>query len=572
MDERDRRPADGPARRGASVLRRRAARATAALAAAVVAVGLAVLAGWRWNVAGLMTVIPGAISMKANTAIAFVALALAVLVLHRTPPSAPRRALGAALAVLAMAIGALTLAEYLLGVNLGIDELLFRDPAATGAVPPGRLAPITAVNVVLLGIALLLSHVSRAPRFGVAHVLVLLAFLAGFQGLVGYVLGTTHTYGIAAWSQMAVHTTALFVLTCTAIFLSRPEGGLMAIATSPSAGGRLARALVASAILVPPLVGWLALQGERHGFWDPDFTTLLRVVGNSVFFAGLVWRNAAALHRLDLARDAAEAERARSFEALRSALRARDEFLTVASHELKTPLTALRLQVARFRSLAEAAPESPQVRALHDAVVTAERQVTRLAALASEIVDVAALSAGSVEVAPEALELAPFLADCVAAAAAALSAARCPVEIRVPPGVRARGDRRLLADVLRRILHNAATHAPGALVVLAARVDGDAVVVEVTDAGPGIALGDQARIFERFERAVADADKNPGFGVGLYVARQILRAHGGELSVRSAPPARGATFSFRLPAAAGARAAVPATGSAPAARDAQSVR
>jgi signal transduction histidine kinase len=345
---------------------------------------------------------------------------------------------------------------------------------------------------------------------------------------------------------MAVHTTVLFVLVCAAMFLSRPERGLMEIVTSGTAGGRLARRLVASAMLVPPVVGWLARQGERHGFYDANFTTLLRVVGNSVFFTMLVWRNAAALHRVDLARDAAEASRVRSHDAMRSALRARDEFLTVASHELKTPLTTLRIQLARIRSHATSAPPSPLTRAILDGAATAEKQVGRLAALANEMVDVAALSAGSIELALEDFDVASWLAACVEASAPALSSARCSVEFRAPGGLRVRGDRTLLGDVLRRILHNAATHAPGFPVVVEARAAGDDVLVEVTDPGPGIARADQERIFERFERAVTDVDKTPGFGVGLYVARQIVRAHGRELAVRSGP-AGGATFWFALP-------------------------
>ncbi|HET9598139.1 MAG TPA: HAMP domain-containing sensor histidine kinase [Anaeromyxobacteraceae bacterium] len=532
----------------AAVARARAVRASGWLAGVVAAGAAAVLAGWALDVPALKSIAPGYITMKANTAVAFLVQAAALLVLRRAPASAGARALGAALAAVAAAIGLLTLYEYLSGRTLPLDELLFADPEGrTGRFPPGRLAPITAVNFALLGVAITLSHARRTPAYRAAHVLVLLAFVAGFQGLVGYVLGSTYAYGVAFWSQMALHTTAFFVLLCAAAFLSRPDQGLMGIATSDTAGGKLARSLVASAVLVPPVVAWLALAGERLGLYDQNFTTLFRVVGNSVFFAGIVWRNAAALHRVDLARDEATAARLRSHEAMRAALRARDEFLTVASHELKTPLTTLRLQLGRFRALAGAAPPSPLAQAVLDGAVAAERQVARLAALSDEILEVSTLSAGSVQLAAEEVDVGPCLASAVEASGATLSAARCTVGLRVEDGLRVRADRRLLVEVLRRLLHNTATHAPGARVEVRARREGEAVVVEVADEGPGIAPADQERIFERFERAVADADKTPGFGVGLYVARQIVRAHGGELWVESAP-GRGATFSFALPA------------------------
>jgi two-component system, OmpR family, sensor kinase len=90
--------------------------------------------------------------------------------------------------------------------------------------------------------------------------------------------------------------------------------------------------------------------------------------------------------------------------------------------------------------------------------------------------------------------------------------------------------------------------APSSTQHLHADGQGATVAIEVRDRGPGIAAADQARIFERFERAVPDGNKMSGFGLGLYIARELARAHGGDLTLRSAPGA-GATFVLTLPAA-----------------------
>jgi signal transduction histidine kinase len=118
------------------------------------------------------------------------------------------------------------------------------------------------------------------------------------------------------------------------------------------------------------------------------------------------------------------------------------------------------------------------------------------------------------------------------------------VRVEVDPALAVRADRVRIEQVLVNLLGNAAKYAAGGAVVVRARGDGAAVEVEVEDAGPGIAPEAQERIFRRFERAVADRHVS-GLGLGLYIGREIARAHGGDLSVRSAP-GRGATFVLRF--------------------------
>ncbi len=134
---------------------------TAGLLAALT--GVLVLAGWAFDVAVLRGVLPGLVEMKANTALGLLA-AGASLVLLRADGGPGRRA-GRVLAAAAALVGLLTLAEYLSGAGLGIDELLVRDPRTPADAHPGRMAPTTAANFVLVGLALLLLD---APGGGAA--------------------------------------------------------------------------------------------------------------------------------------------------------------------------------------------------------------------------------------------------------------------------------------------------------------------------------------------------------------------------------------------------------------------
>jgi signal transduction histidine kinase len=235
------------------------------------------------------------------------------------------------------------------------------------------------------------------------------------------------------------------------------------------------------------------------------------------------------------------------------AVRARDEFISIASHELKTPLTPLRLRVQQLlRVVGEGEGPVPRER-LERAAGDLDRHVGRFTKLVENLLDVSQISAGRLalrEVRPTALSV--VIADALERAGDDLAAAGCAVRLECEPGVAARVDRGRLEQVLVNLLTNVAKYAPGAPAVVRCARDGAGVVrLEVEDGGPGVDAAHHDRIFSRFERAVDDPRAVAGLGLGLYIAREIARAHGGELTLRHAPSG-GALFVVRLPAATAA--------------------
>src|SRR3990170_4907999 len=221
-----------------------------------------VLAGWLLDKPLLKSVLPGYVAMKANTAIGFALVALALWLLEGRTAAPWRRRVVLGCALVVAALGAASLAEDLLGTNLGIDQLFFLEPAgAFGTTSPGRMAPLTAVSFVLLGTALW--SVSRPRAVLAAQALGAPIAEIGLLNLIGYLFEAEAFYRFGPYTQMAVPTAAAFVALGVAVLCVRPDAGLMRTVTSETAGGLIVRRLLLPATLLPVALEWLVLQGQR---------------------------------------------------------------------------------------------------------------------------------------------------------------------------------------------------------------------------------------------------------------------------------------------------------------------
>ncbi|WP_433927047.1 AAA family ATPase [Sorangium cellulosum] len=240
---------------------------------------------------------------------------------------------------------------------------------------------------------------------------------------------------------------------------------------------------------------------------------------------------------LDIARLYAEAQ---------EAIRRRDEFLLVASHELKTPLTSLQMQAHLMERLlgryqrAEVAPER-----IDASLQVISRQIARLGRLVDELLDATRLNAGRVTLARAPVDLAALAREVVERMGQQLVSARCRVQLELDEPVVGRWDPSRLEQVLGNLLSNAMKYGAGGLIHVVVRRDEGRALLSVRDHGMGIDEADHARIFERFERAVS-VQNFGGLGLGLYIVRWIVTSHGGTIRVESRPGA-GATFLVELP-------------------------
>jgi PAS domain S-box-containing protein len=276
--------------------------------------------------------------------------------------------------------------------------------------------------------------------------------------------------------------------------------------------------------------GWRRRKdGSR--FWASVVLTAIRNSSGELLGFAKVTRDLTDRHRLDDER----LHRARAEEAVRL----RDEFLSIASHELKTPLTTIQIELQGLQELATGDER------LAKRLGRAARNADRLAALIDSLMDVSRLAVGGLTLKPEPLDLSKLVSQLAEWLRPSASKVGCQLAFSTSGSIHGCWDRLRLEQVVLNLCANAFKYGAGKPVWLSVSREDDQALIEVSDAGSGIPERDLERIFGRFERAASQRHYG-GLGLGLYVSREIVEAHHGTISARNLPEG-GARFTVRLP-------------------------
>jgi PAS domain S-box-containing protein len=290
-----------------------------------VAVGMLGLIGWTLDITVLKSVIPGQVIIKPNAAIALVLCGCSLWLLRSQdaqPPPGTRKGVARVLAFVVALLGLLSLSEHLFGWDLGIDQLFFLDEnpwEAFGSVRPGLMAPITALDFLLIGLALLWldrTIVFRSRRYGLAQFLAFAANTGAIVGLLDFVLAS-HT----SYTHIALQTAVSLFVVSFAVACARTGEGLGALFASSSDGGMLTRRLWPATIGVPLLIGTLSWKAYSVGLFSEWSGITVMIVAMITLLAGLTVWSGQSIDRSDAERREAEGSLYRSEEELREAQR-----------------------------------------------------------------------------------------------------------------------------------------------------------------------------------------------------------------------------------------------------------
>jgi diguanylate cyclase (GGDEF)-like protein len=306
-----------------------------------------VLAGWIFGIPALTSIVPGLVSMKTNTALAFLMLSAALCAAAEGRWPGWQRWLAVAAAV----AGSSSLFEYVSGISLGIDQALFRDPVRS--LYPGRMAPVSAVNFLLLATALLIPSTRRGNyvKEGLALLLALSATLA----IVGYIYGVPTFYGVisTSLSPMALHTGASFLTLAIGFLIIPRQEGFIHVLRGPSIAAMAARYMLLPATLVPVVLGGLFIR-SRWNLGHPHLVMALSVVSDIVLLVILIWLFALMVRRVELER--AVIQRQAETDQL-TGIYNRRHFETSLDQEIErarrygSPLSLLMIDVDNFKLL-----------------------------------------------------------------------------------------------------------------------------------------------------------------------------------------------------------------------------
>jgi PAS domain S-box-containing protein len=276
----------------------------------VIVVGAVGLTGWLLDISSFKTVLPGLVTMKANTGICLMLLGTSLFLLENENASGPIRRIAQMLAAFSALVGALSLSEHVFGWNLGIDQLLFRESLSeAGPSFPGRMGPAACLDFLLLGSSLVLIDWKNRRDLWLSPYLAAASMPITLLAFLSYFYGVQPISSLTIYSSIALHTVGAFLALCAGILLARPAREFMPSLLSSTPGAILARRLLPAALLLPPFLGWLAVLGRKANLYGPHYGTAWVVTMLASVFSLLIVLAARAVNT-------SEAERARGERAL----------------------------------------------------------------------------------------------------------------------------------------------------------------------------------------------------------------------------------------------------------------
>lgn len=486
--------------------------------------GCCVIIGWIFNITVLKSVLPDLVAVKSNTAVAFILIGIS-LWFCKKDISQPAKYIAQICALLVVVIGLLSLSEYLFGWDLGIDQLFFKESITVGTSNPGRMAPSTAFNFFIIGVALILINMSVCIL--TSQLIALLALMIGFLNFIGYIYGVEAFYSIANYTQMAVSTAAAFIIVGIGIFFIKYEQGLAKTISSKNTGSKMARRLVFIVLLVIPLIGWLRLAGQHMGLYETEFGTAALVSINTFILIVVIWINANWLNKIDI-------EQKQMQEKLLTAERliAIGQFSGNIAHEIRNPLATIDSSVFYLKEKLKDAEEK-----VKEHLNRIKSSTDSASAIIQSVLNMTRMKEPQLETG----NLTNFISD-------AVTSLKLPDTINVIQNfyegqIIINTDREQIYIVFKNIIKNAieAMDYKGTLTITARKTPDDKIEISFADTGSGIAPENISKIFEPLFTT-----KAKGIGFGLSMSKMIVEKHHGTIEAKSVS-GKGTTITVKLP-------------------------
>lgn len=270
--------------------------------------GVLFLIGWAFNISLLKSPESSFSTIKSNVALSFILLGVSLWLQQSNRVNTNYRIVAQVLAAIAAVIGILTIGEYIFNINLGLDQILFKEaPGALYTSSPNRMAFTAAVNLVIAGTALILMDYVRTRK--TAQYLAVLGGVITLLAILGYAYNSPLFYNpLPNYTRIAIYATFVFLLVFSGIIIAHPNKGFMKILTSQNLGSYLLRRFLPVVIILPVLLGWIWLVGENLGYYDPAFGYALYTISTILFLTAFLWYVSHSINVIDIRREKMELE------------------------------------------------------------------------------------------------------------------------------------------------------------------------------------------------------------------------------------------------------------------------
>lgn len=507
---------------------------------AVICIGGLVMAGWLLHVQILKSAGRGFIAMNPLSALLFIIAGYGLIQAGQRSRKRPD-IIVMICGVIVVLGGAAKIAECAFGVDLNLDQMLFRRQVASlGPYGPNEIAMNTALNFICCGAALLLLDVQTKSGLRPAQTFVIIAGLMALLALIGYGYRVLPLYSFGSQLPMALNSAICFELFAIAALAVRPSRGLMMVITNDTTGGAMARRLLPAAIFIPLVLGALLFSSEKHGFFATESGISLFAFAIIVLFTAVIWWNAKLLFWAEEERLQAMEKLKRTTMDLERSNTELQQFAYVASHDLTEPLR----MVVSYLELLNSRAEEKLGEEEREFIGYASDGARRMQLLIQDLLAYARVDTRGRPLEPTDCER--VLAAALVNLKVAIAESQTAVEHNALPTVQ--GDAMQLTQVFQNLIGNAikfhGKQSPK-IHVGVQRQDGE-WVFHVRDNGIGIDPKNFERIFVLFQR-LHTRQEYPGTGMGLAICKKIIERHGGRIWVES-KQGEGTTFFFTVPA------------------------
>jgi signal transduction histidine kinase len=496
-------------------------------------VGFSALLGWQFNVEIFKRISANLPVIAPNTGLSFVFVSIAIFFFPEKRAIQKLQLLFLFFSLAVFLVGFLTLFEYIFGLNLHIDNFLFAQKMGEKIV---RMSPQSAFNFFAVGLSLFFFLRGKKKSVSFGQAVIIAAGLISLVSFFGFIYSISGLYTIAPYKGMAAHTAVAFVMAFLGILALRPEEGFMKIFSGNGLSGLAARRLFVTLMFLI-IFEILVMAGRRVGFYDYSYESLIHLIIVAGVFVYLIFVAFRSLDKL--------AEVERDIAHVREIDQAKTEFVSLASHQLRTPLTSVSWFTEMLLNKEVGGLNEKQKEYLSEIYIGNRRMID----LVDDILNTSRIDMGTLAVDPKIISL-PEIAESVLEELAPLINSK---ELRVVKNYedglpKINADPEHMRIVMQNLISNSMKYTPpkGLMEVSLGR-DGDGVLIKIKDSGYGIPKEQQAKIFTKMFRAdnIRTRDTE-GTGLGLYIARAIVRQSGGKIWFESKEN-KGTTFYVSFP-------------------------